>query len=421
MTKVYSLKNGKSYTAPSLFVNPQTNDDVKSLWTIDGLNKLNNIDGIYIALSDYKQLSPKLGFSQQPLFNENRMTLRDKIFLIDPSLDKLLTGMDVVKQKMFATGIFDRRILKTMKEIKLSDLTTAEKSLKILEEVYPQLQVKPLIDFQVKSNVDMIISPCIPISSKNKLVERFNFAERMLRNTRILLDSSSLKKYNDTKSLMNILTLSKTIISNERNFHRIFDLLLCNTPDHVGIKTDKIEESDTQTQLTLFKFFREFQEYARHITGNKSPPMHFINVNELGYVSYCNAVSNIICPIGHSPYYPFMRKKGGGNATATPVERDTSMKYYHPINMDYPKFALQTPFPCACNECEKRYSADNVPYNERPLHNRKHWLEVKDGEIREFRETPIMLNIALRDKLARANRTQLIAYIPPDPVFAHIS
>jgi len=418
MTKVYSLKSGKTYTVPSLFVNPQTNDDVKALWAIDERNKLTNIDGIYIALPDYKQLSTKLGFSTKPFFNENRITIRDKIFLVDPSLDKLLTGMEDVKQKMFATRKFGMRIEKIMKEIRLSDLTTSEKSLKIMDEVYPRLQVKPLIDLQVKANVDMIISPCINISSKTKLVDRFNFAEQMLLNTKILLETSSLKKYKETKDLMNVLTLSKSIISDERNFHRIFDLLLCNKPDHVGIKIDRIQESDTVAQITLFKFFREFHEYAKHRTGNKSPPMHFINVNELGYVSYCSAVNNIVCPIGHSPSYPFKRKKGGG-ISETPIDRDTSMRYYHPINMDYPKFSLQNPFPCACSECKKRQRADNVPYKERPLHNRKHWLEVKDSEIKEFRETPARLDIALRDKFARANRTQLIAYLPTDPVFVH--
>ena len=416
---VHSLKSGKTYTSPSLFVNPQTDIDVKALWAIDEQNKLTNIDGVYVSLSDYKQISPKLGFGTKPLFPENRMTVRDKIFLLDPSLDKLLTGMEDVKRKMFATGKFDKQIQKTIKEIKLSDLTPTEKSLKIMEEIYPRLQVRPLLEMQVKASADMIIAPCIPISSKNKLVERFSFAEQMLLNTRILLETSSLKKYKETKDLMNVLTLSKSIISNERNFHRIFDLLLCNNPDHVGIKIDRIQESDTPAQITLFKFFREFYQYAQHKTGNKAPPMHFINVNELGYASYCSAVSNIVCPVGHSPYFPFRRAKGSGSGISTTPPVDTSMTYYHPINMDYPKFNEQNPFPCACTECEKRESAFKVPYKERSLHNRKHWLEVKDGEILEFRETPARLDFALRDKFARANRTQLIAYLPTEPTFVH--
>ena len=413
---VFSLKSGKTYTSPSLFVNPQTNDDVKALWAIDARNKLTNIDGIYVALSDYKQLSTKLGFSTKPLFTENRITVRDKIFFVDPSLDKLLGGTEEVKQKMFATGKFDRRIQKTMKDIKFSNLTTSEKSLRIMDEVYPRLQVRPLIEIQTNANADVIIAPCISLTSKTKMVERFTIAQQMLQDARILLETSSLKRYKEIKDLMNIVTFSRSIISDERNFHRIFDLLLCNNPNFVGIKIDRIVESDTIAQITLFKFFRQFYEYAKHKTGNKPPPIHFINVNELGYVGYCNAISNIVCPIGHSPSYPFMRKKGGGESTIH-VEIDTSMKYYHPINMDYPKFKLQNPFPCACTDCKIRQSADYVPYKERPLHNRKHWLEVKDEEIREFRETPIRLDIALRDKFARANRTQLIAYLPTDPIF----
>lgn len=419
MTKVYSLKSGKTYTSPSLFVYPQTELDVTSLWSVDGKNKLTNIDGLYLSFVNYKQIYKKLNFNTRPLFNSNRTTIRDKILLLDPSIDKLLTGMDDDKRKMFATGRFDRRIEKIMKEIKLSDLNTFQKSQRIMDEIYPKLQVRPLIELQTESNVDVIISPCIPITAKTKLTERFNVARQMLKDTRTLLETSSLKRYKETKDLMNVLTLSRSVIADERNFHALFDLLLCNNPDHVGIKIDRMEESDTVGQITLYKFFREFHEYAKHKTGNKIPPMHFINVNELGYVSYCSAVSNIVCPIGRSPSYPYMRKKGGGGTTTTPIEIDTSMNYYHPINMDYPKFKLQNPFPCACSECKKRQSADNVPNKERPLHTRKHWLEVKDEEIREFRETPIMLNIALRDKFARANRTQLIAYLPSNPIFAH--
>ena len=242
----------------------------------------------------------------------------------------------------------------------------------------------------------------------------------MLKDARTLLEASSLKKYQDTKDLMNVLTVSANIVTDERNFHSLFDLLLCNTPDHVGIKVDRISESDTTSQLTSFKFFREFYEYAKHKTGNNPPPLHLVNVNELGYTSYCSAASNIICPLGQ-PSYPFMRKKGGGQSTITPVEIDTSTTYYHPIDMDYPKFRLQNPFPCACSSCAPIVNARNVPNKAIPIHKRKHWLETKDGEIQEFRETPVLLNIALRDKLARSNRMGLITYIPNEPIFVHTS
>ena len=419
MTKVYSLKSSKTYTAPSCFIHPRNNFDVAALWQLDEKNKLTNIDGLYISLSDHKQIYPKLGFNNKPLFNSNEMTLRDKIFLLDPSLDKLLSGTEDEKQRMYATGRFDRRIEKNLKEIKLSDLTQPAKSLRIMNDVYPLLRVKPLIEIQTESNVDMIISPCINISSKTKLTERFAVARQMLLDTRTLLETSSLKKYKEIKDLMNVLTLSKSIITDERNFHPLFDLLLCNYPDHVGLKIDRIQESETREYLSLIKFFGEFYDYAKRKTGNKPPPMHFINVDELGYVSYCNAISNIVCPIGH-PSFSYMGKKGGGVSTV-PVDRDTSRKYYHPISMDYPKFDAQNPFPCACSTCKSRQNANNVPSKEKPMHNRKHWLEVKDGEIQEFRETPVMLNIALRDKFARSNRTQMIAYIPNSPIFVHNS
>ena len=43
MTRVHTLKSGKTYTAPSLFVYSQSEYDVKALWQMDGKNKLTNI------------------------------------------------------------------------------------------------------------------------------------------------------------------------------------------------------------------------------------------------------------------------------------------------------------------------------------------------------------------------------------------
>ena len=412
---VYSLKNGKSFTSPSLFVIPRNSYDIQALWSVDNRNHLSHIDGVYVFLSDYKQL-PRLGFSTQSIVNQRRSTIREKIFLIDPSLDAL-TGMQDARQKMFATGAFDPQIRKKLDDISSSALQNSQKSSQILSEVYPLLQVKPLMEVQVKANTDMIISPCIPITSKAKLSSRINFAREMLMDTRTLLETSSLKQYRDRKDLMNVIILSKRVLSDEDNFYKIFDLLLCNDPDHVGIKIDGVPESDTIGQLSILNFFQGFYKYTIHKLDNHSPPLHFINVNELGYPSYCHAVSNIVCPMQKSPFHPFNRRSKTRLSQNT--NQDSSLNYYHPINMDYPKFKLQNPFPCSCNDCQKYESAINVPYKKRRMHARCHWLEIKDGEIREFRETRARLDIALRDKFARSNRTQLVAYLPTTPISVH--
>ena len=412
---VYTLKNGKSFTSPSLFVTPRNTYDVQALWDVDNRNNLRHIDGIYAFLPDYKQLS-QLGFSTSSIVNQRRSTIREKIFLVDPSLDAL-TGMQDTKQKMFATGAFDPQIRRKLNDISSSTLQNSQKSSQILSEVYPLLQVKPLMEVQVKANADMIISPCIPITSKVQLSGRISFARDMLRDTRTLLETSSLKQYNSRKDLMNVIILSTRVLSDEDSFYKIFDLLLCNNPDHVGIKIDGVPESDTIGQLSIFNFFQQFHKYAIRKLDNRPPSLHFINVNELGYTSYCHAVSNIVCPMHKSPSHPFNRQN---RARLSPnTSQDNSLNYYHPINMDYPKFKLQDPFPCSCNDCQKYERASNVPYRKQRMHARCHWLEVKDDELREFRETHARLDIALRDKFARSNRTQLVAYLPTIPIFVH--
>ena len=411
---VYSLKSGKTYTSPSLFVNARTHLDVAALWNVVTKNNLTHIDGIYVSLSDYKQIFSKLGFLNQPL-DQMRNTIREKVFLVDPSIDNLSSTADV-RQKMFATGCFDKQILRKIRDINSSNLTKGKASI-MLDEVYSQIHVKPLMDMQVNANADMIIAPCIPINRKTRLMDRITLARDMLKDARTLLETSSLKQHKDRKDLMNVVVLSKSIILDDANFSRIFDLLLCNRPDHVGIKIDRIGESDTVEQISLFKFFQEFRKYAQRKTGNDPPPMHFINVNELGYVGYCHAVSNIICPIRHTPVYSFNRRYSSKISATSPP--DTATKYYHPIDMSYQNFELQNPFPCACNVCNKHQYAKNVPRKNWPMHNRNHWLEVKDGEIKELRETPARLDVALRDKFARSNRTQLIAYLPTSPIFVH--
>ena len=82
MTKVYTLKSGKTYTAPSLFVNPQHILDVKALWYTDDNYGLPHIDGIYLRLLNYKKIFPSLALNAQSLIPSDRPTLREKIIII---------------------------------------------------------------------------------------------------------------------------------------------------------------------------------------------------------------------------------------------------------------------------------------------------------------------------------------------------
>lgn len=416
MTHVYSLKSGKSYTAPSMFVNPQSLYDITALWKLDEKNSLTNIDGIYFRLADFKKIFKKFGFGNKPLVPDDHLSLRDKIRLMDPCLELLLNGMDEDRKSMLETGLFDNKIPRILRDISFSGLTNLEKSSRIIDEVYPLLHVRPIIEHELNHGNDMVISPCVNLSSKHRLRDKIEVGTRMLQNTRILLETSSLKKYKETRDVMNSVTIGRSVLVDERNFQSLFDLLLCNQPDHVGVKLDGFREDDSVALNIAFKFFRQFYEYAKHKAENKPPPpLHLINVDELGYASYCNAVSNIICPIARSPHIAFPSKK---KSTHIRIDKNTSETYYHPIDMNTPQLKLQNPLPCACPECSVYRFAHNISKTHRPAFRRIHWLHVKDGEIKEQRETPVRIDTALRDKFARSMRLQLVAYLPTDPIFA---
>ena len=44
-------------------------------------------------------------------------------------------------------------------------------------------------------------------------------------------------------------------------------------------------------------------------------------------------------------------------------------------------------------------------------------MDNKNEEIRQLREAPQRIDFAVRDKLAQSLRTQLVAYLPEEPIF----
>ena len=147
MTRVYTLKSGKTFTAPSLFVNPQHALDAKALWLADDNYGLPHIDGIYLRLLDFKKVFSSLALNAQSLIPADRPTLREKIRMIDPSLDFLLSGMNKDKIKMLETGFFDNKVKRAVNRIIKSEMTNSEKTKVVINDVYPHLQSRNLMEF----------------------------------------------------------------------------------------------------------------------------------------------------------------------------------------------------------------------------------------------------------------------------------
>jgi hypothetical protein len=410
MTKVYTLKSGNTFTAPSLFANPQSKYDVEALWRCDSENALQHIDGLLVNMTEYATVYGRLGFNTQSLVDSDRRTLRDKVKIVDPCYNELLSGTEEQKEKMLKTGFFSKQVGKIIDSISSAKISPLEKSQRIIKEIYDYLQVKPAIEFQTRTNVDKIVSPCVPISSQTKFFsDQVAKARQMLMDSRILLESK-FKSYLETRDLMNIVTIHKNVIT-ERNFTSLYKLLVCNDPDQVGIRILGMQESDIPFIDLLFKFLREFNLFMK-VRDKPISPVHLINIDELGYASYCSAICNIVSPIAALPYYRFLGKKHSSEE-----ERDTSGKYYVPYDMLNVPMSTLDGLRCTCPECKRFKKASKVPDDYKPIFRRKHWLYVKDDEIRQFREAKVRLDLALRDKFAYSKRTQLVSYIPESPIF----
>lgn len=406
--KVYQQKNGDTFTSPSLFVNLQHALDAKAMH-IASNRGLPNIDGVVIDEMDYPGIAENLGVNEQSLFPQAKTDARQKLRWIDPTIHHLLIGNDEQKKRMLATKLFDTRLHAPIKKMMYSDMATQEKTRMIVDQVYPYLIVRPHIDFQLKNGAAAILSPCVNISSTRQFTHQVSKAAQMLTDTRTLLDTS-LKGYSQTRDLINILTVNYKL-AEPQNYASLFRLALCNKPDQVGFRFLGIRESDTVGVDLMFQFLRNFAVYSMDELDKKEPiPIHLFNVDELGYAGYCSGVCNIVSPLATSPYYAFPSKKG--------VEDfDNSPTYYDPGNMNQPKAHMIDRLPCTCPECSKFKFMRNISKLHMPLFRRVHWLHSKDEEIRQLRETPVRLNIALRAKFAQSMRTQLAAYIPESPIF----
>ncbi|MGA2199839.1 MAG: hypothetical protein ABSE82_16000 [Nitrososphaerales archaeon] len=409
--KVYPMKSGDTFTSPSLFVNLQHPRDAEAMH-IASNRGLPNIDGLVIDMLDYKYIAEELGFNDQSLIPATRSDASQKLRLIDPTLHYLLTGNDEQKERMLATKLFDARLQAPIKGMMRSDLGGKEKTRMIIDQVYPYLTVRPHIEFQLRNGASAIISPCVNITSMKNFAHQLSKATQMLTDTRTLLETS-LKGYSETRDLINVLTI-RYKLAEPINYPSLFKLALCNGPDQVGFRFLGITESDTVGVDNMFQFLRNFSIYSMDVLDRKEPiPMHLFNVDELGYAGYCNGVCNIVSPLATSPYYAFPSKRNRDGD-----EVDNTPTYYDPGNMNQPKARTIDRLRCTCPECSRFKFMDKVPKSYLPTFRRVHWLHCKDEEIRQFRETPVRLDTALRAKFAQSMRTQLAAYIPETPIFA---
>jgi len=401
------LKCGKSFKAPSMFVNPRFPKEGKILREIvarypetEDRDGLNQIDGIVVSIKDWASISPYI-FSGYVVEDKKRYKLKDRVLIIEPGLYMLFTGVESDKDSLLEViGI--RELAKTVN--KISSVVSQKEKIDLgIEYLYPLLDAKviqSLLKFQIRSGASILVSPSVPITSIRKFSEQLNKAREMNRISRILFDTV-FTKYRDERDLMHLFAVNVSVLRPE-NIEPLKEAILANNPDHIGIRLMNFSENNTSRIWVLLKFIEELAKFGI--------PVHVFNVREFGYVTFCYGASSITTPIATDPY--FMRSKSEDQ----PPRKGA---YYHPIDMTndvYDMLLEKTRsnnyrFPCHCEICEKFERVINVKEDIWNEFRRIHFLLVKNMELKELRETTAPLRIALKDKFARSQQTVWLPFL----------
>lgn len=425
------LKCGKTFSAQSLFINPQTKKEGQILATCINrypVNKnhdgLNQIEGIIASIKDWSKISPFYRRGLRSYIKEDKYRLFDRIRLIDPSLYIPFQGMKSHKEAFCKEVEWLPELWSIVNRIS----SIRSQKLKIesyMREIYPLLDsvaIKGFFEFQIRNNADILISPSVPITSPLWIADQVEKMSEMNRESRILLDTT-LTRYKDIRDLMNLMSINISSLR-ETYYEDIKKALLRNRPDIIGIRIMNMDDEKIPEIETFLKFLKELktcnkynyldEQYKEEIDEEEKEipriPIFVFNVREFGYVTFCHGADVISMPIAKSPY--ITRMKGG-------VRPPSRGSYYHPIDMiDYRYEELRTitrpknyRFPCHCEICENFTSLVKV---DKPYWNefrKVHFLLIKNMEIKEFRETKVPLKTALADKFGRSKKTAYVSFL----------
>jgi len=408
--KKVTLKSGKSFDSPALFVNARTKKEAHLLKeTINRypINKdhdgLNQIDGIVVSAKDYHKVSPFLAKKKLKDFGEGHYSIDDRILIIDPSSYLPFMGTRQDKEA------FCNTVAEWIPELQniINQITVIEsqktKIEKYMSEIYPLLDVRVIqhfLEFQIENHADILICPSVPLSSLRMIKEQIQKMGEMNKQGGILL-KTIFQKYKEPRDLMNLVALSPSVLRPEY-FEDIKDALVQGKPDILGIRLMNLNEKNVAET-------KEFLRFLKSLVGTKIPIFVF-NVREFGYVTFCHGSSVISMPIARSPYTT--RIKGGEKP---PREGN----YYHPIGMidySYQKLygkirANNYRFPCHCEICDAFDSLLKVDKSYWNDFRKIHFLLVKNVETKEFRKTKVPLKVALKDKFGRSEKTGYVTFL----------
>lgn len=437
MTTPYATKSGRSFNAPSLFVNPQTEADAKILTeTVQKYpSETAHIEGIVVSLKDYRLVRKGLHADNATLTLE-ALHINDRIKSIEPSLHIIYQGASKDKDELMNVSLNGKhlgdfqlipgglRLRDVVAKIKSFEPNQQiEKIVHHIKEVYPymDLLISPIMELEINENSDFIIVPSVPITISTNLIDFQVEKARSMNRTGKVLANTLFAKAMEKRDLMFLLTLNPSVLKHD-NFDKIISTLIIEEegketiyPDQIGIRIMNLDKNKLEEIQTLLDFLAKLTEMVK--TRKKQIPIHLFNVREFGYVALCYGATTITTPIARAPYVQM----------SSPTKaRDKRGKFYHPEHMlDYTHdkaLALTRRFgytiPCFCKICQESKTFLNVSEPDRWNEFRRvHFLLTKHIEIEEIKKAPTStLNRHIQQKFARSKDTVWVAFLDKIPV-----
>jgi hypothetical protein len=409
-------KDKRLFHQPAVFLNPASKLDG---WILREANErfpetpagtgLEQIEGLLIYAKDYEAVSSGMNLQQPPL---NGRTLDGKVFIIHPDLEFALRSDEDDKEKMFRTGILDSKVMKAIETASAAD-TTIKRLDRIVKDVYPFIDSKVSansIRYQLDHNGDILTFSGVPITSMRHLDEHLEKCRESIRDSNTILRNVFTGVYGKIDT-MNSLTISASIIKPE-NYNKLIATAVTLTPDQIGIRIINMDDSNESQVSNVLTFFAELFEAMK--AAEAQVPVHIFNMNHLSYLAWCYGVSAVSLPISTNPYYK------GRRSSDLPPQKGV---YYNTEDMTYDAYDVlhrktrpSYHLPCYCPIC-KLYIT--IPKAESQMRwaefKRLHEVLVRNIECKIFREAPVRIDVALKEKLLRSKKMGWAQFIPDKP------
>jgi hypothetical protein len=418
------LKSGKSFRAPSIFLNPETEPEGQIIQQTNatypntqGGVGLEHIDGIVVYAKDWKNVSQGLKLDQTSFGNGR--SIQDRVLLIVPELDHLFRGTEVERKRMHDTGLFNTGLVDLVNRIVETDPNdTNGRNDAIINEAYPLIDTRTiagLLRYQLDNKASMLVMPAVPITASRQADRQFEKAQTMIKESNTILENVFTASHNKIDT-MNLLTLNASLIKPE-NYNKITNVLLESSPSQVGIRITNFNPSNDNQVISVFNAIAELYNTIKDT--RKDIPIHLMNMDHMSYFAWTYGASAVTMPIVRDP--TFFGRRGAGQ----PVKPSKGV-YYNTEDRTFDTFDVlyrktrdaNYKLPCYCEICQRYGTIPKVPESYWNDFRRIHTILVRSIELKMLREAPAPMNVSLKEMFLRSKKMGWTQFLPDRPIIA---